>query len=263
MRVAGLTDPRDAPRTDAVRAASERVDAPVARPSEPGVSAAGAIEQSTRSAALPARRGAWASIASAVAAVAYPLVVWLGLTRFGARGLGVVMLAVLLPVVALRLWRAPREHLWPALRVPLAVAALIGLGALLDDPHFVLAMPVLVNAVLFAGFSSTLARPVSMVERFARLSHPDMSAAHVRYCRRVTAVWSAFFLVNGAVAGWLALFSPLALWTLYTGVIAYVLVGALFTVEYVVRKWRFREYGAGLHDRLLALLFPPTGGARP
>jgi hypothetical protein len=47
---------------------------------------------------------------------------------------------------------------------------------------------------------------------------------------------------------------------LYTGLIAYVLIGILGASEYVVRKARFREYGNGLHDRLLARVFPPTAG---
>jgi len=38
------------------------------------------------------------------------------------------------------------------------------------------------------------------------------------------------------------------------------LIGTLGALEYVYRKYRFREYGAGLHDRLLARLFPPRQG---
>jgi len=37
-----------------------------------------------------------------------------------------------------------------------------------------------------------------------------LSAAEVRYCRSVTQVWSAFFVLNGSMAGVLALAAPLA-----------------------------------------------------
>ena len=48
-----------------------------------------------------------------------------------------------------------------------------------------------------------------------------------------------FFLLNGLVSLGLALFAPLAIWTLYTGGIAYLLMGALFAGEYAIRKIRF------------------------
>ena len=38
-------------------------------------------------------------------------------------------------------------------------------------------------------------------------------------------------------------------------------MGAMFAGEYVLRQFRFRKYGEGLHDRLLARLFPPREGA--
>jgi uncharacterized membrane protein len=70
-----------------------------------------------------------------------------------------------------------------------------------------------------------------------------------------------FFVVNAAVAAALALLEMTAWWALYTGGIAYAAMGMMFGVEYVVRQYRFRNYGRGPHDRLLAVLFPPRTAA--
>jgi uncharacterized membrane protein len=97
-----------------------------------------------------------------------------------------------------------------------------------------------------------------MVERFARLQDPELGPAQVVYCRSVTKVWCGFFVLNGALSATLALWAPLSVWALYTGLLSYVLIGLLGAAEYVVRKFRFREYGSGLHDRLIARVFPPA-----
>jgi uncharacterized membrane protein len=117
-------------------------------------------------------------------------------------------------------------------------------------------MPVLVSGALLATFALSLKGPQSMVERFARRQEPHLSPEKVRYCRQVTVVWCWFFALNIGVTLALAAAAPLSWWGLYTGVIAYVLIGALFSVEYVVRKSKFRDYGTWWHDRLLAAVFP-------
>jgi uncharacterized membrane protein len=186
----------------------------------------------------------------------YPLAVYLGLTRYSARYVGILLIVLLLPGLLLRLRGARREDLLAVARVPLAVMAVAGLSALFDDKRFVLAMPVLINGALLATFGSSL-WGTPMVERFARLQNPNLGPDHVPYCRAVTKVWCGFFGFNIAMSVWLGLFAPLSWWALYTGIIAYVLIGVLATGEYIVRKERFRDYGSGLHDRILMRLFPP------
>lgn len=187
---------------------------------------------------------------------AYPVAVYVGLTRFSARGVGLLLALLLLPGLLHKLRRARREDLLVAARVPASVLALLALAALLDDARFMFALPVLINLTLLAQFAGSL-RGVPMVERFARMQQPELTPAQVRYCRSVTCVWCVFFLLNALTSALLARFGSLSSWALYNGLIAYVLIALLATCEYVVRKFRFREYGAGLHDRLLARLFPP------
>lgn len=197
------------------------------------------------------------SVANAVLIAGYPAAVYFGLLHLSARSVGLLLLCLLLPSLFYRLRSAQPGQLWAVLKLPLAIVALVGLAALFDDRRFVLALPVLINLLLLAGFAGSL-RTTPMVERFARLQKPELSPAQVGYCRRVTQVWCCFFAGNALLSLLLACFASLRAWALYTGLIAYILIGALGASEYVVRKARFREYGSGLHDRLLARLFPPT-----
>lgn len=186
----------------------------------------------------------------------YPLVVYLGMTRWSPRTLALVLAAALLPGLLLRLRSARREDLWPVLRVPLSLLALFGLAALSGEQRLFMALPVLVNLGLLANFAASLRGEVSLVERFARMQEPELPPGGPAYCRRVTIVWCGFFVANAAVSAGLALWAPVAWWTLYTGLVGYLLVGLMFTVEYVVRKVIFRRFGDGLPDRLLRRVLP-------
>ncbi len=201
------------------------------------------------------------TVLNVVLVIAYPLAVYLGLTHFSARGVSLLLLVFLLPSVVQKVARASREDLKSVLGLPLSVSCLVGLSAVLNDQRFVLALPVLINGALFVQFALSL-RAIPMVERFARLQDPNLGPAQIAYCRRVTQVWCVFFVLNACMSAYLALFATLASWALYTGLIAYVLIGVLGATEYLVRKARFREYGPGLHDRVIARIFPPHGAGQ-
>ncbi|MDR0876504.1 MAG: AMP-binding protein, partial [Treponema sp.] len=101
--------------------------------------------------------------------------------------------------------------------------------------------PVLISAVLLGAFGLTLFSPPVMIFRFAVLQDKSVrgSLAEKRvekYCRRVTLVWCAFFLLNGAVALYTVFFASDAVWSIYNGGISYMLMGALFAGEFIVRR---------------------------
>ncbi len=111
------------------------------------------------------------------------------------------------------------------------------LATLADSESLLLFYPVLVNGVIFVVFAYTLKRPPSMIERFARLQDPDLPQAAIAYTGKVTVVWCAFFIFNGLFALFTALFASLAFWSLYNGLISYLLVGALFFGEMIIRRF--------------------------
>jgi uncharacterized membrane protein len=164
----------------------------------------------------------------------YPLAIWLGRGRMEPHWLA----CLLLVAVATRL---------PSLKIsPIArwsVAGALALAALAVWSNALLPLklyPVLVNCALLAAFGYSLLSPPSIVERLARLREPDLPPAAIGYTRRVTQVWCVFFIFNGSVALATALWASEAVWSLYTSVIAYVLMGALFGVEYLFRR-RFKR----------------------
>jgi uncharacterized membrane protein len=95
--------------------------------------------------------------------------------------------------------------------------------------------PVLVNAVLLGVFVLSLLRPPTVIERRARVGRPDLPPAAIPYVTGVTRGWCGFFVLHGGIALWTAVAASDAVWALYNGVIAYVLIGALLLGERLVR----------------------------
>ena len=164
----------------------------------------------------------------------YPLAIWLGKGQVEPRWLaGLLLLAAATRLPALRLSGVARWSVGGAL---LLAGCAVWSNLLLPLKLY----PVLVNGALLAGFGYSLGTPVSAVERMARLGGADFPPAATAYMRRVTQVWCGFFVVNGAIAGATALWASEAVWSLYTGVVSYGLMGALFGVEYLLRL-RFKR----------------------
>ena len=117
-----------------------------------------------------------------------------------------------------------------------------GLACLLGNSAIFLKLyPVLMNAVMLGAFGCTLFLPPPMIFRFAVLADKTIrgSLAEKRieqYCRKVTAVWCGFFVLNGSVAAWTVLSGSDALWSVYNGGVSYILMGILFAGELAVRK---------------------------
>ncbi|WP_448683256.1 hypothetical protein [Pseudomonas nicosulfuronedens] len=124
----------------------------------------------------------------------------------------------------------------------LAAVAFCMLLWFVNEPHLLRWYPVLISAGLLSLFALSLKFGPPLVERLARLREPELPPHAVRYTRRVTQAWVLFFLGNGLIAAALTLWAPLAWWTLYNGLISYLLMGVLFAVEWLVRQ-RVRGQG--------------------
>lgn len=148
----------------------------------------------------------------------------------------VVVVLAMVAVLALRALTGlgknqPQALTWAAL----AAALLLGVGTAIDADLAMRLYPVLMNIAMLSAFGLSLARPPSMIERFARMVEGDLPEAGVRYTRGVTWIWCGFFLVNGVVALWTALATSLEIWAFYNGVVSYVLMGLLLGGEFLVR----------------------------
>ncbi len=192
--------------------------------------------------------------------LAYPVLVFFGLSHLSPRAIGLLVIVLLLPGVV-RTWREKPAELKSTLGVPAAIAALMVLAMIFDDPRFVLVYPALVNAALLLQFGLSL-RSRPMIERFARLQVDDLSEREIAYCRAVTWFWCGFFVVNGGVCAGMALWAPRSWWALYTGLLSYLLLGLLMASEFTLRKYLFRRPAKNRLDRLFALVFPPESAPR-
>lgn len=150
---------------------------------------------------------------------------------------------------------ARREQRRAALRLPAIAAVFAGLGWISDNGTWLLVLPSATQAAFGLAFLRSLSG-TPLVEHYARMVKPELSAPELVHCRRWTTVWGVYLLALAALGLGLAAWASLAVWTAYAGVASYALVGALFAVEYVVRKIRFRDYGRNPLDWLLGKLFP-------
>ncbi|MBD0785247.1 hypothetical protein HUO09_02780 [Vibrio sp. Y2-5] len=173
---------------------------------------------------------------SAIVLLAYPFAIYFGIDKFGLGILG----AVLAVFFVLRIFTASRTKLKEFKQLAI-ISGLIGitlivLGILFRSKGWLLFYPVAVNACMLMVFASSLKQPQTIIERLARLQEPDLPQSGVDYTRKVTQIWCLFFLFNGITALYTC-FLPIEIWTLYNGLISYLLIGALFAVEWVVRQF--------------------------
>lgn len=174
------------------------------------------------------------NVLAAVLTLVYPLAIWFGHGAIEPRWLaGLLLLTAATRLPALKINASAR---WSAAGALVLVAVAVASNAVLPLKLY----PVLVNGALLAAFGASLVRGPSMVERLARLREPDLPPEAIAYTRRVTQAWCVFFVANGAVALGTALFATDAVWSLYTGVISYVLMGLMFGGEYLLRM-RFKR----------------------
>ena len=167
---------------------------------------------------------------TALLTVLYPLAVYFGVNYFEPWKLAAILMILLLIKLATRY----ADHHWSK---PLLMAGVLYCGFAVWNNNLVSLRfyPVLVNGVMLAIFSWSLLSPPSLIERLARLQHPDLPPAGVCYTRRVTQVWCGFFIINGVIALATAVWSSFEFWSLYNGLIAYLLMGLLLGGEYVIR----------------------------
>ena len=165
--------------------------------------------------------------------LAYPFAAFLLLGRVPAGALILVALALVVGRLHSLRHAAAARALMPALALVFAATASFGL---LNAEAAVLAYPVLMSLGMAVAFGLSLRRGPSLVECFASISEPEPSPAARAYMRRVSLVWCLFLMANACASALTAAGGDMAVWTLYNGLISYLLMGALFAGEYALRR---------------------------
>ncbi|WP_283150668.1 hypothetical protein [Silvimonas soli] len=171
---------------------------------------------------------------AAVAGLIIPALFWL----FHYLGWPLWLLGIVLIPLA---WH--KRAALPGLAWLAPVAGVFGVLALLMRSDLPVRLyPVLVNVAMLIVFALSLKAPQTMIERMARLTEPDLPESGVRYTRRVTIAWCLFFAINGSIALATVLYNDARVWTIYNGLIAYVLIGLMLGGEWLIRQ-RVRRHG--------------------
>lgn len=180
-------------------------------------------------------------VTSAIVLLAYPFCVYFGLEYFGPRTISGFLLALF----ALRyLTQKGHDRLlsWNVLPLVTLLGTLFCLLVFsVNRAELLKFYPVLMNLFFLTLFTASLWRPPTVIERVARIQHPNLSPRGVRHTRQVTVAWCIFFILNAGIALYTALFSAMATWTLYNGFLSYLAMGLMFVVEYPVRRARMAK----------------------
>jgi uncharacterized membrane protein len=188
-------------------------------------------------------------------AVAYPIALPALQERLGTRGIAVALLALL----ALSL---PGRAVGRIV-VAVGIAALLAAAALSADERFLRAVPAWVYAGLAGLFAASLRDAEPIIERAARWMIPVAPAFIHDYCRVVTALWAAFFLLSAMAIAYLAFAATPETWQAFTSRWLWLAMGIFTALEFFVRKTWFRYYPTDQgFDRFWSRLFPAERTAR-
>lgn len=160
----------------------------------------------------------------------YPFAVYLGIQYLEPWKIAAALSVLLM----LRLLTTHADKKWNRLLLLLGIIY-CGLAAWNNNLISLRFYPVLVSLSLLIVFAGSLLYPPPIIERLARIQHPNLPEQGVIYTRKVTQVWCMFFVINGSIAAATALWSSFAWWSLYNGLIAYLLMALLMGIEYLVR----------------------------
>ena len=154
--------------------------------------------------------------------------------RFPLHYLGFFLIALAM----LRLVLARGDDSQQALNLVLSVVMILVVAYVMfsGNPDWLRFYPVIVNGTFLGVFAWSLVSGMPVIERMARVTEPDLPDHAVPYARKVTVMWCLFFLLNGLVALYTALWASFEVWAWYNGAFAYALMAALFAAEWLVRQ---------------------------
>ena len=165
----------------------------------------------------------------------YPIVIYLSL-KYQIINIAVLCIAALLVLRLIALPNLFSNIGWLA-KVTTCFGLLLALTSwIFNKFQFLLYYPVATNLLFLIFFGYSLYQPQNIIERFARLKHDNLPASAINYTRKVTICWCLFFILNGLIALITCLINDIYWWTMYNGLISYILIGLLMGGEWIVRQ---------------------------
>ncbi|MHC9511855.1 COG4648 family protein [Kangiella sp. M94] len=172
----------------------------------------------------------------AIVVLLYPLAVYFGLQYLEPKSIALLLGGLVLIrgfVIRGKLLQA-FKGLW--IIVLIAGLCIASLSFFLNTTSGLKLYPAIITASFLAVFAYSLYSPPSVIERIARTQEPELPAEAIPYTKNVTKIWCAFFIVNIFISLYTTFFTTIEVWTLYNGLISYLLMGLLFFGELIYRK---------------------------
>lgn len=120
--------------------------------------------------------------------------------------------------------------------------SVVGVGYYAPEQIIVLP-PMLAFAILATIFGNSLRKgSVPLITRIALVIRGELPDYVAAYTRKATLAWVLFFLSMLTVNIGLVLFASLETWSYFANVIAWVLTGLMFLVEYLVRRYSMPDH---------------------
>ena len=166
----------------------------------------------------------------------YPVFIYYGIKYFSLSHL-VVFLLVLFTVRVALIHKSSKTARYQVVFTVILGGVLVGLTWIFNSIVYLKWYPVGLNIVFFIVFVYSLIFPPSIIEQIARVHRKDLPLSGIAYTRNVTIIWAAFFVTNAMISSWTVLYGTMEVWTLYNGLISYIIMGSLFLLEILLRKY--------------------------
>ncbi len=166
----------------------------------------------------------------------YPVFIYFGINYFSPAQLGLFLIGLF----AVRVVFSRKNN--KTARLQIIFTVLIGgtlaiLTWVSNSVEYLKWYPVGLNIVFFLVFAASLISPPSIIEQIARSHRKDLPASGVIYTRNVTIIWTVFFVINALISSWTVIYGSMELWTLYNGLISYIIMGTILALEVLLRKF--------------------------
>ncbi|MGZ9896965.1 COG4648 family protein [Shewanella gaetbuli] len=176
-------------------------------------------------------------VISTLAIMGYPLAVYFGLQYLPNGVIALLLCGLLITRLTLN------KQQVKSMLLPLLVGiGLTGASFVAKQHDWLLFYPVVINISMLGLFAHSLIYGPSMIERLAKLKQPDLPAEATPYLIKVTQLWCVLFIFNGTIALYTALETSIETWTLYNGLIAYLLIGCLLGGEWLYRTLWLKKH---------------------
>ena len=176
------------------------------------------------------------------AVMIFPFSVYFLIDKLGVEWLG----GILLILLAVRLLPLIRKYRWAPVVFLIVGAVFLVVLKWTGNPFILQLYPPFISLGLLSAFGATLIYPPTMIERIATAAGMVVNQRSIAYTRAVTVLWCIFFTINATVSGAIALDGSMRAWTIYNGLLSYIIIGIIFASEYLFRQFYMRR--SGLQD---------------